>query len=221
MIVSCPECGTRYLIDGAAIGNGRRVRCARCAHVWLARPTGGAAPAMPGAPAATAAAAPESRVTPRFQLPAVPKPRRSPWLIAGWGGLAAVVALLVGILFFGREALTTRWPAAERLYAVLGLGAEAPEAGLDLLQIKPGYATENGETNLVITGEIANRSRRPRDVPPLKAVLKDKADQEVQSWTFTASQPRIEPGQTVAFRTATSKFDKSAVAVSVVFADGG
>lgn len=163
---------------------------------------------------------PDLRSTPRFQLPAVPKPPRSRWLVAGWAALAAVVVLLAWVVLFGREAMTARWPAAERLYVALGMAPDAPEAGLELLQIKPSYAAEGGETRLVITGEIANRSRRAREVPPLKAVLKDRTDREVQSWVFTASQPRIEPGQSVTFRTATAKFDKAAVAVSVVFVAG-
>ena len=39
MILSCPSCATRYLIDPAALGEtGRMVRCARCSHTWTERP---------------------------------------------------------------------------------------------------------------------------------------------------------------------------------------
>ncbi|MGH7095153.1 MAG: zinc-ribbon domain-containing protein, partial [Stellaceae bacterium] len=40
MIVTCPECATRYRVADDALDapHGRRVRCARCGHVWLHRP---------------------------------------------------------------------------------------------------------------------------------------------------------------------------------------
>ena len=39
MIVTCPSCATRYLVDPAALGEtGRMVRCARCAHTWMEFP---------------------------------------------------------------------------------------------------------------------------------------------------------------------------------------
>ncbi len=44
MILTCPSCATRYLVDPAALGaRGRAVRCARCAHTWQASPADAAA----------------------------------------------------------------------------------------------------------------------------------------------------------------------------------
>lgn len=71
MILTCPNCSARFMIDGAALGaSGRTVRCGACGHSWLQRPEQGApetapeaappepamAMAQAGAAAATAAA---------------------------------------------------------------------------------------------------------------------------------------------------------------------
>ena len=36
MVVTCPNCGSRYAVDPLAIGPaGRKVQCARCDHRWF------------------------------------------------------------------------------------------------------------------------------------------------------------------------------------------
>lgn len=39
MIITCPNCSTRYLVAEDKIGaKGRRVRCAKCSHIWFQDP---------------------------------------------------------------------------------------------------------------------------------------------------------------------------------------
>ena len=45
MILTCPSCGTQYVVkDGAIPPEGRQVRCAACKHSWHQEPEGDAAP---------------------------------------------------------------------------------------------------------------------------------------------------------------------------------
>ena len=44
MIISCPACSKRYVLDAALLGSGRKVRCANCGHSWQQRPAPAPAP---------------------------------------------------------------------------------------------------------------------------------------------------------------------------------
>jgi predicted Zn finger-like uncharacterized protein len=60
MILTCPNCGTQYVVkDGAIPPGGRQVRCASCKHSWHQDPEDGTAPEV--APADQAAAGEEGR----------------------------------------------------------------------------------------------------------------------------------------------------------------
>ena len=51
MIIACPSCETRFEVNAAAFPpGGRKVKCARCAHVWHAASPAGI-PATPVEPA--------------------------------------------------------------------------------------------------------------------------------------------------------------------------
>jgi predicted Zn finger-like uncharacterized protein len=95
MILICPACATRFVVDPAAIGpDGRRVRCARCAQTWfqevpagtmtVAGPTPVAAPPPAAPPAAAARAAqapappPKAELPRRAETPALPPPVEPP-----------------------------------------------------------------------------------------------------------------------------------------------
>ena len=38
MLVTCPNCRTRYMLQPAQLGQGRNVSCSNCSHVWFADP---------------------------------------------------------------------------------------------------------------------------------------------------------------------------------------
>ena len=132
MILSCPNCSTRFLVDPAALGSaGRTVRCGGCSHEWRQDP---------GKPAVHTFAAPDSdagdagkeeqdtaggpedreRAPPVRRVPAARAHRRRPGRLFALLLLAVIVVALLGSYQF-RSIIVSRWPETARHYESLGI----------------------------------------------------------------------------------------------------
>jgi len=136
MIVTCPACSTRYLVDEQNLGaTGRMVRCSQCGHSWYEAPPAGeklrvdlsepeAPPPLPGE---------------RRGLPVVTRPRRSG---GGWGKTLAILFLAVAVLGAGaaafaileRARIMAHVPATRPYYARLESLLSSP---LQIFQRQP------------------------------------------------------------------------------------
>lgn len=85
MIISCPSCETQFNIDEARLApDGKKVRCSKCGHVWLAAPGGQSAREIfateqPLSVPADASPSEEARVEPpesEKQAPEAPAPEK-------------------------------------------------------------------------------------------------------------------------------------------------
>jgi predicted Zn finger-like uncharacterized protein len=138
MIIGCPGCRTRYLVDEQALGGraGRTVRCATCGHTWHQAAPPELLPADEG-----------SRIEPALEVPPRPKvvaeasigvpprseaalkprapSRRSPKAVLRWFLLVTFVllAILAGAIL-ARGAVVGMWPSTARLFAIPGLPVE-------------------------------------------------------------------------------------------------
>jgi predicted Zn finger-like uncharacterized protein len=239
MIVACPQCNTRYLVDPRALGaGGRRVRCAQCSHTWHHKPPLEALAELEtvAEPPAAESVPRVERVEPQFdrpplgegsepehriQLPALAQPRRRPWLTMAWLVLLVVVGLAAGGAVWERDTVIRAWPPSARLYALFGLAVPQPS---DVLKVtaQARRDEENGVPRLVIEGVVANISPDAQSVPKLKVELTDAGNRVVQSWSFDVSTERLLPGASVPFTTSVVRPSDTATGMSVTFsADGG
>jgi predicted Zn finger-like uncharacterized protein len=153
MILTCPNCSARFMIDGGALGpTGRTVRCGACGHSWLQLPEQGgpetepeqaaapeAALAMAQAGAAAAAAAAEAaakeedrgkRRSRRRVMEPEAEPEDGARRKRGFARVLvwfAFVFVLTAIVLGGiqyRQEIVRIWPPAFRLYQALGLDVE-------------------------------------------------------------------------------------------------
>ena len=211
MILTCPSCATRYLIDPAALGEtGRMVRCARCSHSWTERPP-------VDMPKQVDVLPPPERVTPLppgSNLPALNNaPRRQGWI--EWVALVLVIAGIGASGYFARDKIIETWPEAALIYARLGLGEEAVVIGIELRNVKQSTSIVNDQTVVNLTGEIFNISDRNQAVPKVIADIMDKNRNVIRTWIVTPRSNQLLPGEKTEFDDDYADPPKEAVQISV------
>ena len=237
MILTCPECTTRYQTDASQFApDGRKVRCAKCGHVWFQAPPApepepgledasvapeAEAEAEPVAAPKREAFAPAPRVEPaRTQARFASRPGRLEQVAigAGWVLLAVIVlgVGLSGVLY--RQSIASLWPQSSSLYAAVGMPVNT--RGIKILsEYKDAhFETENGQDVLIITGKLVNISSRELSVPAIRASLIDADKRELYHWNFSAGVSTLHPGQLASFRTRLPSPPATARAIELRFA---
>jgi predicted Zn finger-like uncharacterized protein len=143
MRIACPACSAAYEVPDALVGKGRRLRCTRCGHAWMATPPPAElAPPMAPPPEPSLAPRPPAGL-PQIEQPSpVPMPRRAPQLIdpplprlgdapareesrpllwAAWIGSVLVLIGAAALLWAYRVEMVAAWPPAARLFLLLGV----------------------------------------------------------------------------------------------------
>ena len=219
MILSCPSCGTRYLVPDSAIGPiGRQVRCAACRHSWfeeapLPGPTMESAPAFVPPPASAAprrtfddAAAPASA----YPAPTPFRPRRNParrQMIIALASAALLLATCAGLIAFGRP-----------LLARLGGAGRPTPLVVTLVGAPQRRPMATGNELFALTGRVANPTAYPQPVPDVRAELVDAQGRVVYGWTIPAPADRLEPKTGVIFHSAEVDVPQGARTLNLTFA---
>lgn len=211
MIVTCPSCSTRYLVDPAAIGqDGRRVKCARCGHLWresavepvAAPPPPEPQPVLVG-PAATQAAPPLSGARHITNLPVVITQRRRDGPAVGLALAVLLVGGLAGVGYFARDSIVRFWPPAVRFYDTIGVPVAQPVEtgalgrGLVLRELEVRRVAGTGVEQVVVTGRVENRALVTRPVPPIEVRLLDASRTVVARTPLVVTTESLAPDESV------------------------
>jgi len=228
MILTCPQCATRYQTDAALFAPpGRKVKCAKCAHVWLQaapppesdlemaveersapRPIEEPAPQRSAyAPPREVYAPAQDAYVPAPSIPAKAQTPSTPWstrlgLAAGWLGLALIVLVIGWAAETYRQQIASLWPQSSSLYSALGLKVNA--RGIDIVDPADHVEKEDGQFVLVVSGKLVNITQRELTVPPLSVVLTDDDMRALYQWSFSPGASTLKPGESVPFRTRLS-----------------
>jgi predicted Zn finger-like uncharacterized protein len=112
---------------------------------------------------------------------------------------SGILALLIvdAILVGWRNDVVRILPQTASFYSMLGLSVNL--RGLALDDVATTTEQHEGVPILVVEGSVVNNTRRIVDVPRLKFVVRNSANEEVYSWTAVPPRATLPPGEAVAF----------------------
>ncbi len=238
MILTCPECATRYQANDAAFPpGGRRVRCAKCGHAWhqeapAAEPeqeTEKSPPPREPEPAAEPAPWRTAYIPPAPDIPesdtveaSVDKAGRAMGRLAaagGWLGFVLAVLVIGWSAVSYRQTVAELWPGSATLYSALGLGVNA--RGLAFTDVSYRRETQDRQSVLAVTGKLVNISGRELAVPQILVILTGEDGRELYRWNFTPDAATLGAGRSVKFLTRMSGPPSAARHLKLKFADSG
>lgn len=224
MILTCPECASRYFVDDSKVGPaGRVVRCAACGHRWTARneeatdlfedPENPSLASRGDSETATASAEaqPQSEAVeeppvsalPGEELPKVFRARADAErrlreaTVTGivWAGMAAVMAaLVIGALIF-RIDIVRILPGTAGAYAAVGLPVNTVGLVIDRGSIKAQPVMKDGHAAVTVTGAIRNITEHAVVAPALRVELLNGEGKRVSGQLAAARDAKIPPGE--------------------------
>lgn len=216
MILSCPACSTRFTVPDDAMTASRRLRCAKCQHVWQNITDGAAvgqqieenqpfAAMLAAANISYPAFTPPPAMSENFRQtldraarswPRLPK--RLAWILSL---LLFCLILLTGYL--GREALAARFEFMERFYISLRLILPPPVESFDLQLQKAEKCLISGRDMLCLSGQVVNRSDQALKPPTIYITALNHAGEEftdadgrvLLTWRVKDTGSKLPPGE--------------------------
>ena len=216
MILTCPDCATRYLTKPEAIGpNGRTVRCASCSATWFvpAEPNVLDLAATRGAdphPASETIQSSDTGVLPaaagmatagafREKVERKKVRRRLFGVSMMWGVVLFILCAMALALYLMRGPVVQKFPAAATLYQSLGIAVS--ENGLVFDRIVTRSAYIDGTPTVIIEGVVRNPDRISHNTQAVQMSLHNGGGTSLVSWLVELGEPRIEPGAELEFVT--------------------
>ena len=211
MIITCPECAKRYLVDDTAIeASGRQVQCVACEHNWFFRPTA------------------TTKDLDQVHLDMIgiqSSSKRRQGLNLGWILLVMTIVALGCSFILGRSVIQLKLPFTKPIYRSLGLGSGEDHVGLAFESLKSHEIEAQDGKRLVLTGVLSNTGQEVQNIKDLTVTVRGDCQEaswferfwtvtikqqsanqcRLKKWHYVPSERKIYPGEKVAFETTANE----------------
>jgi predicted Zn finger-like uncharacterized protein len=235
MILTCPDCASRYFVEDERLGeSGRVVRCGSCGGRWTARAEAPLELTETPEIGAVAQAAPAFgqkpdlgdtmlRDLPPAELPKVfraqaqtkEKVREAATSGVVWAGLVAGFIFLIGMAVVMRQDIATIWPRTAGAYAMAGLPVNLVGLTIEGQHAQP--ALKDGHAVLAVSGALRNVRDRAVVAPPLRISILDASGRPVAVKIADPGGAQIPPGEARHFLVDVVDPPASAADVDITF----
>jgi len=113
-------------------------------------------------------------------------------------GILALI-LLDAVIVGWRTDFVRAMPQTASFYAAIGLPVNL--RGLTFDSLATTTEQNEGLPILVVSGNVANATSKPENVPHLRFAVRNAARQEIYSWTAAPPRALLRPGEAIAFHT--------------------
>jgi predicted Zn finger-like uncharacterized protein len=132
-----------------------------------------------------------------------------------WTAVLLVLFAFNVAVIGGRNDVVRYLPQTASLFAAIGLPVNLRHLRFENVRIKK--ETVGGVPILIVEGSIVSNSDRPTKVPRLRFAARNKAKQEIYTWTMLPSRSILQPGEKLDFRSRLGAPPKEAQDVMVRF----
>lgn len=212
MILTCPQCTTRFVLPAHAIGpDGRNVKCSSCGEIWFEEPdydelaeaqneaedgdqhdegetTSPPVPEFGDIPEGVKPDADEDFIQPEGEPPKEQKSRSLKTYILSYAAAACVFFLILGALMGVKSSILKIWPASAGLYKIFGVNIAVPGEGLvfDRVEIEA-----TGAKVFKISGHVINLTSADQALPHIEANLRDREGKVLETWYIDTPESTV------------------------------
>ena len=218
MILTCPNCSSRYLLSAHALApEGRTVKCSECAQEWFETPDphelmdehAGDELADNGDVFLTEehedipdAIKPfneylEEHEDADGKYDKPPVKSKSGGEVAGYLAALLVFAISFGVFLSAQPAISKAWPASAAVYEMFGITVDVPGQGLVFDRVKVEALNEE---SMMIEGSIINKTPDVEVLPSIEASVRDEKGQVLHSEIIEPPNSTMEPESKLSFR---------------------